>query len=64
MGWAVTKRRWAGGTALMHNGDNTMSTRRRGSARQNIVLRRGVHVDCQEASEACDEAIEMLINRF
>jgi CubicO group peptidase (beta-lactamase class C family) len=65
MGWAVTKRRWAGGTALMHNGDNTMFYAVMWlGPRENTCFVAACNADCQEASEACDEVIQMLINKF
>jgi len=65
MGWAVTKRRWAGGTALMHSGDNTMfyAVMWLGPG-ENTCFVAACNADCTEASEACDEAVRMLINRF
>jgi CubicO group peptidase (beta-lactamase class C family) len=65
LGWAVTKRRWAGGTALMHSGDNTMFYAVMWlGARENTCFVAACNADCGEASEACDEAIQMLINKF
>lgn len=65
MGWVVTKRRWAGGTALMHNGDNTMfyAVMWLGPA-ANTCFVAACNADGPEASEACDEAITMLINDY
>jgi CubicO group peptidase (beta-lactamase class C family) len=65
MGWAVTKRRWAGGTALMHNGDNTMfyAVMWLGPA-ANTCFVAACNADGPEATEACDEAITMLINDY
>jgi CubicO group peptidase (beta-lactamase class C family) len=65
MGWAVTKRRWAGGTALMHSGDNTMFYAVMWlGARENTCFVAACNADCVEASEACDDAIRMLINKY
>ena len=65
MGWAVTKRRWAGGTALMHSGDNTMFYAVMWlGARENTCFVAACNADCTEASEACDEAVRMLINKY
>ena len=65
MGWAVTKRRWAGGTALMHSGDNTMFYAVMWlGARQNTCFVAACNADCEEASEACDDAVRMLINNY
>ncbi len=65
MGWAVTKRRWAGGTALMHSGDNTMFYAVMWlGPRENTCFVAACNADCTEASEACDEAVRMLINKY
>lgn len=65
MGWAVTKRRWASGTALMHSGENTMFYAVMWlGPRENTCFVATCNADCDEASEACDEAIRMLINKF
>lgn len=65
MGWAVTKRRWAGGTALMHNGDNTMfyAVMWLGPT-ANTCFVAACNADGPEAVEACDAAITMLINDY
>jgi CubicO group peptidase (beta-lactamase class C family) len=65
MGWAVTKRRWAGGTALMHSGENTMFYAVMWlGPRENTCFVAACNADCYEASAACDEAITMLINKY
>jgi CubicO group peptidase (beta-lactamase class C family) len=65
MGWAVTKRRWARGTALMHSGENTTFYSVMWlAARENTCFVAVCNADCQAASEACDDAIRMLINKF
>ena len=65
MGWAVTKRRWAGGTALMHSGDNTMFYAVMWlGPRENTCFVAACNADCWEASDACDSAIRMLINKY
>jgi hypothetical protein len=65
MGWAVTKRRWAHGTALMHSGENTTFYSVMWlAARENTCFVATCNADCQEASDACDDAIRMLINKF
>ncbi len=65
MGWAVCKRRWAGGRALMHNGENTMfyAVMWLGPG-ENTCFVAACNCDGPAASEACDEAIAMLINHF
>jgi len=65
MGWAVTKRRWAGGTALMHSGENSnfYAVMWLGPA-ENTCFVATCNADCYEASAACDDAIRMLINKY
>ncbi|MDB6155692.1 MAG: penicillin-binding protein beta-lactamase class [Chthoniobacteraceae bacterium] len=65
MGWAVTKRRWAGGTALMHSGENTMfySVMWLGP-KENTAFVAAANADSPEAQQACDEAIRFLINKY
>ena len=65
MGWVITKRRWAGGTALNHSGDNTMfyAVMWLGPT-ANTCFVAACNADGPEASEACDEAITMLINDY
>lgn len=65
MGWSVTKRRWAGGTALMHSGDNTMFYAVMWlGPRENTCFVAACNADCWEASDACDSAVRMLINKY
>ena len=65
MGWAVTKRRWAGGTALMHTGENTMFYAEMWlGPGENTCFVAACNADCYEAGAACDEAIRMLINKY
>ena len=65
MGWATMKRRWSGGTALMHNGENTMfyAVMWLGPG-ENTCFVAACNADGYEAEAACDEAITKLINRF
>ena len=65
MGWATMKRRWSGGTALMHNGQNTMfySVMWLGPG-ENTCFVAACNADGYEAEAACDEAITKLINLF
>jgi CubicO group peptidase (beta-lactamase class C family) len=65
MGWAVTKRRWAGGLTLMHNGENEMfyAVMWLGPG-ENTCFVAACNADGPEADAACDEAIKMMINRF
>ena len=65
MGWAVTHRKWAGGRALMHSGENTNSYAVMWlSPGENTCFVAVCNADCDDAANACDEAIRMLINRF
>ena len=65
MGWAVTKRKWAGGVTLMHNGENEMFYAVMWlGPRENTCFVAACNADCYEASAACDEAITMLINKY
>ena len=65
MGWAVTKRRWAGGITLMHPGENEMfyAVMWLGPG-ENTCFVAACNADGPEADAACDEAIKMMINRF
>ncbi len=65
MGWAVTKRRWAGGTALMHTGENTMfyAIMWLGPG-ENTAFVAATNADSPEAQQACDEAIRYMINQY
>ncbi len=65
MGWSVVKRRWAGGTALMHNGENNMfySVMWLGPS-QDTCFVAACNCDGPGAEEACNDAIAMLINSF
>ncbi len=65
MGWSVTKRRWAGGITLMHNGENTMfyAVMWLGPGR-NTAFVAAANADSPDAQTACDEAIRKLINDY
>jgi len=65
MGWVPMKRKWAGGTALMHNGENEMfyAIMWLGPA-QDTCFVATCNCDGPLAEEACDDAIAMLINNF
>lgn len=65
MGWAVTHRKWAGGRALMHSGENTNFYAVMWlSPGENTCFVATCNADCADAANACDAAIRMLINRF
>lgn len=65
MGWAVTKRKWAGGTALMHQGENEMfyAVMWLGPG-ENTAFVAVCNADGDVAADACNDAIRMLINRY
>ena len=65
MGWCNLRRRWAGGTALMHNGDNNMfyAVMWLGPGADTAFVA-AANCDGYNAEEACDEAIRHLINEF
>ncbi len=65
MGWAVTKRKWAGGVALMHTGENTMFFAVMWLAPgENTSFVAASNSDSYESEQACEEAIRRLINRY
>lgn len=62
VGWVVTKRPWAGGTALMHNGTNTMNHAVMWLAPgKKFAVVAMCNVD---DAKACDDAAAFLIGRF
>ena len=65
MGWCNLHRRWAGGIALMHNGDNTMfyAVMWLGPG-ANTAFVATANADGYDATDACDDAIRHLINEF
>jgi len=65
MGWVIMKRRWAAGTALMHQGENEMfyAVMWLGLG-QNTCFVAASNADGRVAEEACDDAIAMMINSF
>jgi CubicO group peptidase (beta-lactamase class C family) len=65
MGWAVTRRRWAGGTALMHTGENgSFYAVMWVSPRKNTAFVATCNADGYQAEDACDQAVKMLINEL
>jgi CubicO group peptidase (beta-lactamase class C family) len=65
MGWAVTKRGWAGGTALMHNGDNDMFYSEMWlGLRENTAFLVATNASSRGAHAACQAAIRRLINAY
>ncbi len=65
LGWAVTKRSWAGGTALMHNGDNDRfySEMWLGLAADTAFLVAS-NSTSRLAKSACQKALRALINAY
>lgn len=65
MGWCNLRRRWAGGTALMHTGENTMfyAVMWLGPG-ANTAFVAAANADGYDATDACDDAIRDLINEF
>ena len=65
MGWCNLRRRWAGGTALMHTGENTMfyAVMWLGPG-ANTAFVAASNADGYDATDACDDAIRDLINEF
>lgn len=65
LGWAVTKRSWAGGTALMHNGDNDRfySEMWLGLSADTAFLV-AANSTSRSAKSACQKAIRALINAY
>jgi CubicO group peptidase (beta-lactamase class C family) len=63
MGWAVARRRWAGGTALMHSGENgSFFAVMWISPSKNLALVAACNADGYQAEDACDQAIKTLIS--
>ncbi len=65
MGWCNLHRRWAGGTALMHTGENTMfyAVMWLGPGADTAFVAAS-NADGYDAVDACDDAIRHLINEF
>jgi CubicO group peptidase (beta-lactamase class C family) len=64
-GWVVVQRGWAGGTALMHNGSNTMWYVVMWLAPEkdfSVVV--GTNIFGPEAEKGCDEVASAMIQRF
>lgn len=62
VGWVVLKRPWAGGTALMHNGTNTMNHAVMWLAPDKKFA--AVAMCNIDDAKACDDAVAFLIGRF
>jgi len=65
MGWCHLRRRWAGGEALMHTGENTMfyAVMWLGPGADTAFVATA-NADGYDAVDACDDAIRHLINEF
>lgn len=65
MGWCNLPRRWAGGTALTHTGENTMffAVMWLGPGADTAFVA-ATNCDGYDAHDACDDAIRNLINEF
>jgi CubicO group peptidase (beta-lactamase class C family) len=63
MGWAVARRRWAGGPALMHSGENgSFFAVMWISPSKNLAFVAACNADGYQAEDACDQAIKVLIS--
>lgn len=64
-GWVVLKRGWAGGTALMHNGSNTMWYVVMWLApERDFSVVAATNIAGDDAEKGCDEAVSMMIKRW
>jgi CubicO group peptidase (beta-lactamase class C family) len=65
LGWVVLQRPWAGGTALMHNGTNTLNyTVIWIAPEKKFAAVATCNIDSGLGAKACDEAVSLLIGRF
>jgi CubicO group peptidase (beta-lactamase class C family) len=65
VGWTVTKRDWAGGTALTHNGTNTMNYAVMWLAPdKKFAAVAACNIGGDEAAKACDDAVAFLIGKY
>lgn len=64
-GWVVLRRNWAGGTALMHNGSNTMWYVVMWLApAKNFAVIAATNIAGEKAEKGCDEAVSALIHKW
>lgn len=64
-GWVVLHRNWAGGTALMHNGSNTMWYVVMWLApAKNFAVIAATNIAGEKAEKGCDEAVGALIHKW
>ncbi|MEO5915745.1 MAG: serine hydrolase domain-containing protein [Luteolibacter sp.] len=65
VGWVILQRPWAGGTALMHNGTNTMNYAVMWLAPdKKFAAVAACNIDSQLGPKACDDAVSFLIEKF
>ena len=65
VGWVVLKRPWAGGTALMHNGTNTMNyTVMWLAPDKKFAAVAACNIDSGIGAQACDDAVGFLIEKY
>lgn len=65
VGWVCVKRPWAGGTALTHNGTNTMNYAVMWLAPdRKFAAVAACNIDSGLGAPACDQAVSFLIHRF
>jgi len=65
LGWVVTERAWAGGTALHHSGTNTMFYAVMWlSPAKNFAVVAACNIGGSDGAKACDDAAALLIRRF
>jgi len=64
-GWVVLQRDWAGGTALMHNGSNTMWYIVMWLApKKNFAIIAATNIFGDSAEKACDDAAVAMIDKW
>jgi hypothetical protein len=64
-GWIVLQRDWAGGTALKHDGSNTMWYIVMWLApKKNFAVIAATNIYGPEAEEACDDAATVMIEKW
>ncbi|MES2661209.1 MAG: serine hydrolase domain-containing protein [Verrucomicrobiota bacterium] len=65
VGWVILQRPWAGGTALMHNGTNTMNhTVMWLAPDRKFAAVATCNIDSGVGAKACDDAVSFLIEKF
>jgi CubicO group peptidase (beta-lactamase class C family) len=65
VGWTVVRRPWAGGTALTHNGTNTMNFAVMWLAPdKKFAAVAACNIDSDLGSKACDDAVGFIIGKF